>query len=313
MAKPVQNPGLDRTARLLDLVPFLIAHQGIALADLAAQFSISTAQLTEDLTTLWMCGLPGYTALELMDLSFDTGFVTISNAETLSSPRKLNRDEVLALLLGLQTILEGLLPENENLTVRIESLISKLTNFLDTNVEHQVQAGTSVPSLIRGTIEAAIASRTSVRVTYHSLTRDTITDRIIHPLEFSTKKESEYLYAYCENSQGYRTFKMDRILSASPTPTNDERLDSQNAKGGDSLSTIKILVSSRSRDVAERFNIDAGRYANQVLQEVTIQSFTPDWAVREIMSFGGEVTLESPQTLREILLQRSQRALGGYI
>ena len=104
MSRSTQNSGLERTERLLDLVPYLATHQGIPLEELAREFSISPSQLTEDLTTLWMCGLPGYTALELMDLSFDNGFVSISNAETLANPRVLNRDEVLALILGLESL-----------------------------------------------------------------------------------------------------------------------------------------------------------------------------------------------------------------
>jgi proteasome accessory factor C len=100
MVKKVANPALDRTARLLDLVPYLATHQGISIEDLSKEFSITKSELIDDLTTLWMCGLPGYTALELMDLSFESGFVTISNAETLARPRVLDRNEILALILG---------------------------------------------------------------------------------------------------------------------------------------------------------------------------------------------------------------------
>jgi hypothetical protein len=86
MAKKISAP-LERTARLLDLVPYISSHQGISLKDLAQIFRVDQGQMTSDLTTLWMCGLPGYTPLELMDLDFESGFVTIHNAETLSKPR----------------------------------------------------------------------------------------------------------------------------------------------------------------------------------------------------------------------------------
>ena len=86
MGKNFSAP-LERTARLLDLVPYINTHQGIALKDLAAVFEVSHAQMVNDLTTLWMCGLPGYTPLELMDLDFESGYVNISNAPTLAKPR----------------------------------------------------------------------------------------------------------------------------------------------------------------------------------------------------------------------------------
>ena len=65
---------LERTARLLDLVPYISSHQGISLKELAKLFKVDESQMTSDLTTLWMCGLPGYTPLELMDLNFESGF-----------------------------------------------------------------------------------------------------------------------------------------------------------------------------------------------------------------------------------------------
>ena len=107
MAKNRPEPNIH-TERLLALVPYISAHQGIAIADLAKAFDVTTSQMSADLTTLWMCGLPGYTALELMDLSFESGFVTIRNAPTLKSPRTLNVEEVISLLLGLDLIKESL-------------------------------------------------------------------------------------------------------------------------------------------------------------------------------------------------------------
>ena len=81
MAKKISAP-LERTARLLDLVPYISSHQGISLKELAQTFKVDQGQMTSDLTTLWMCGLPGYTPLELMDLDFESGFVTIHNVNS---------------------------------------------------------------------------------------------------------------------------------------------------------------------------------------------------------------------------------------
>ena len=47
MGKNVSAP-LLRTARLLDLVPFLNTHQGIALKELAAHFDVTPAQMSAE-------------------------------------------------------------------------------------------------------------------------------------------------------------------------------------------------------------------------------------------------------------------------
>ena len=115
---------------MLDLVPYLHAHQGIALSTLAQNFGVSESEMSADLTTLWMCGLPGYTPLELMDLSFDSGFVTIRNAQTLESPRSLNKEEAIALLLGLDLVRSALSSEREDLLSKIDILSQRLRTLI---------------------------------------------------------------------------------------------------------------------------------------------------------------------------------------
>ena len=313
-SKKDSNPALDRTARLLDLVPYLATHQGISIDDLAKEFSISTSEVTDDLTTLWMCGLPGYTALELMDLSFESGFVTISNAETLARPRTLDRNEVLTLVLGLETMLESESSQRNSLSEQIASLIEKLSQFLD--IARQIQASTASSSAIRGEIETSINSRTPIQIDYHSLARDEVTTRVIHPLEFISlagSNQHEYLYAFCELSKGYRTFRVDRILKTVSVQGVETYPSREIITAEPTINRIVIAITSRERDVTERFNLSPQNLGEDPAKEVTVESFTPDWAIREIMSFGGEVSLKSPIDLRESLRQRSIRALSGYI
>lgn len=79
MAK--KSTPVEKAARMLDLVPFITTHQGIPLDDLAAQFQVSQSELLSDLNALWMCGDSRF---DLIDLEFESGFVSIRNAETLS-------------------------------------------------------------------------------------------------------------------------------------------------------------------------------------------------------------------------------------
>lgn len=312
MSKELPNAGLDRTERLLDLVPFLATHQGIPIEDLAREFGISTTQLTEDLYTLWMCGLPGYTALELMDLSFDTGFVSISNAETLARPRVLNRDEVLALILGMEALQRDTDPKNAQLGETIALLVLKLIGFLDASVQQRVQTGTPALSVERGVIEGAISSRGAVEISYYSISRDEVSKRVIHPLEFSTSKENDYILAFCELTNSYRTFKLGRIVEAvavkdskGMSPAITEPVEGEKFH-------IALNISSRLRDVVERFNLQIAPHGSISPTQLSVETFSADWAIREIMSFGGEVRLESPRDLRNSLQGRARRALAAY-
>lgn len=312
MSNSIQNAGLERIERLLDLVPYVATHQGISLEELASEFSISTSQLTEDLTTLWMCGLPGYTPLELMDLSFDTGFVSISNAETLAKPRILDRDEVLALILGLEALQEDATRSQSEQIETIARLISKLISFIDSNVNRTVQAGTSTLSNERGLLQKAISQRGVVEITYHSISRDEVSTRVIHPLEFTFSNENEYVLAFCDLTQSYRTFRLDRIMEARDTGEEVLPSPASGSSNADEKIAMTINVQSRIRDVVERFGLDSAVTAQIFPGEVKIESFSADWALREIMGFGGEVGLVSPQEIRKLLQERALQALKGY-
>ena len=312
MNKNTPHSGLERTERLLDLVPYLATHQGIPIEELAREFGVTKTQLTEDLYTLWMCGLPGYTALELMDLSFDTGYVSISNAETLAHPRVLNRDEVLALILGLEALQADADSHRIDLGETISQLVSKLIGLVDTSVQQKVKAGTRALSIERAVIEKAIHSRGSVEISYHSISRDEVSKRVIHPLEFSLSNEIDYVLAYCELTTSYRTFRLDRIVDAKPNEVSSPTSPHLGSVSTVDRIRLTLNVSSRLRDVAERFNLDFAPPALKSDRTLEVESFSIDWAIRTIMSLGGEVSLESPQELRKSLMDRATRALNAY-
>lgn len=311
MAKMAANENLDNVARLLDLVPFLTSHQGIALEELAKSFGVSPAQITKDLTTLWMCGLPGYTAYELIDLSFESGFVTISNAQTLEKPRALSRDEVLALLLGLETLLEELKEIDDLVSVQINSMIKRLSSLADSSVGLRVRAGDASNSSLLAKCESAIGSRAWLLISYHSISRDEITSRRIQPFEIFIEDKYSYLSAYCEISRGVRTFRVDRILDAAECE-NDDFYPSRIERNGDSPELrISVNMQSRLRDGVERLRPFSTLNPGDATQ-LEIACFSQEWAIREIMSFGGEAILTSHPSLRAKIVQRAQRALLGY-
>ncbi|MFI5053331.1 MAG: HTH domain-containing protein, partial [Acidimicrobiia bacterium] len=65
MSRPLVGP---RLRRVLALVPWILAHPGVTLAELAERFEVSERELERDLELLPMCGLPPYTADRLIDV-----------------------------------------------------------------------------------------------------------------------------------------------------------------------------------------------------------------------------------------------------
>src|SRR5690606_17154296 len=99
----------DRLPRLLALVPYLMSHPGAQVSEVARLFGLTEKQLIDDLQLVWMCGLPGHTPGDLIDVSWDGGEILIDNADTIARPLRLGVDEASALLVALRML--GELPE----------------------------------------------------------------------------------------------------------------------------------------------------------------------------------------------------------
>jgi proteasome accessory factor C len=294
---------LERTSRLLDLVPYINTHQGISLVELAEVFEVSTDQMISDLTTLWMCGLPGYTPLELMDLDFESGYVTIRNAPTLARPRSITHEEGVALVLGLDVLRSGISSERLDLIEAIASLSQRIARLV--NLPLALSASSNISQEVTTSVKDAMAHRSGLQISYHSLYKDEISSRVILPLEILDSQGYLYLHAYCFTALDFRHFRIDRIQSAhsvevekpsTALPVNPEKIG------------FSVKVVRPTRDVAERFeesNLEAGTVFKG-------SSFSQHWIARSILASGGAVELLSPEEIRSELAKRAELILNRY-
>jgi len=302
MVKKFSAP-LERTARLLDLVPYISSHQGISLAELAKVFNVDQGQMTSDLTTLWMCGLPGYTPLELMDLNFESGFVTIHNAETLSKPRSITFDEGVALVLGLDLLRSAISPERGDLLERIDLLSQRLAGLI--NLPSALSATSVVNQDVSGAITAALKSRMGLEISYHSLYRDELSTRSIFPIEIVKTDSHLYLSSYCHTASDFRQFRIDRIQTATVQAVQQE-IPKSPIQQSSHTCTVKVLTPTR--EIAERFK----QSELHVNTEFNCETYSTQWMERSIMASGRAVCLQSPPDIRKSIAVMAQTMLDRY-
>ncbi len=303
MAKKQASP-LEKASRLLDLVPYIHAHQGIPLDELASKFGVTSEELTEDLTTLWMCGLPGYTPLELMDLDFDSGYVSIRNAQTLEKPRSITHEEGVAILLGLDLIRTNIPSNRADLILCIETLRKRICQSI--NLPDSLKINPAINLGNFNIIEKALHEKNGLVIEYHSLHRDELTSRKVYPLEIVRENGNFYLHAYCYFASDFRHFRIDRIVSLEITDLRSPRdvLPPHNRK----ISASARLLKS-SRDTSERFALDNPL----VHDEFDIESYSEQWVQRAVLASGDSVELLSPRTIRENIAKRAQSILDCYL
>ena len=299
-----QTTPLEQTARLLDLVPFLISHQGISLADLAAHFKVDIDVIIDDLNTLWMCGLPGYTPLELIDLAFDSGYVTIRNAAPLAYIRTMSSTEIVSLALGLDLLRET----TEKLSVDQSERIEKLSQRLRDQVGGQITIISSSHTTNRSLIARSITQRVPVRMTYYSAHSDAQSERVVSAYDFFHEEDVEYFRGYCHSAQGMRTFRVDRIVAvsfadvAAVIPAHQPHQQEKIRVGA----TVRAL----DRTSAEAFRLDFAEL--EVGSSVTLEAFSPEWLVRAIMAGAASLVVEEPSEFRLLVHQSVEATMALY-
>jgi proteasome accessory factor C len=303
MAKFQTNP-VEKAARLLDLVPYITTHQGIPLQELAENFGLSRDEMLNDLNTLWMCGLPGYTPLELIDLEFESGFVTIRNAEILQRVRLLSKQELVVILLGLD-ILRTSLPSDRNDLV---SSVDRLTGKIRQIVGEIATAKPIVDSHLRAVINRGISSRKDLQILYYSAIRDEENSRKITPIDIQVDQGFEVLNAYCHFAQGFRTFRLDNLRSVELV-TDTTAIPQREA---DQEFSWDIRIVNRFRSALERFRLTQSVEKTNESIDVSVKSFSQDWLLRSALSALESVEVIGAKTARENIAAKCAKTLTLY-
>ena len=304
--------------RLLDLVPFLSVNPYISLKELSVEFGVSEREMSNELIALSMCGLPRYTPYELIDVSIESGYVSISNHETLDIPRALSTGELTAFLLGLNLIRDSLLnsPEEKgsaSKVAQVDSLIARLKAVLDTPID--VELNTSSHFLTE--IEKTIANRGSLLIRYLSSSDDAAKDREIHPLSLSREGQHIYLSAFCKSSQAHRNFRLDRIEAVTVVDAViDENLITQMQKAEEEKESaeiaapmkVKLRILRNKRRYAELLNIE--NIPSSGLVEIEVYSQV--WLVRAISAARGDIEIVAGAQIAALIAARARQIRSLY-
>lgn len=297
---------LQEVERLLDLVPYLSVNPFITLKDLAAEFGISEREMSNELVALSMCGLPGYTPYELIEVSFESGFVSINNHQSLDLPRALSSRELSVFLLGLNIIRDSLDVGSAKLA-HVDSLIARLNVLLDTPIDVKLDPS----ERFLGEIEAAISTRGSLSIRYLSSNGDESTLREISPLALRKEGAHIYLSAYCLSSKAHRSFRIDRIEELAPIARQDglpdiATIDAPRVEARPTNVRLKILRNRRR--YSELLNIDSIPASGIV--EIPI--FSQAWLVRTVSAAQGDIELLGEAEIAGEIAARSAQILALY-
>jgi len=203
---------MRRTDRLFDLIQILRDGKLHTAQDMADRLEVSTRTLWRDMATLIASGLP---------VEGERGLGYLLREPITLPPLTLTPDEVQALTLGLQLVSRGADP---SLTGAAESLQGKIAAVLPSRLmdgagqetwvfpgDEALAAARHLPLLRR-----AIRLREGLQITYRD-GEGLESQRQVRPLILEFWGRVWTLATWCETREGFRSFRVDRIVTAEPT------------------------------------------------------------------------------------------------
>lgn len=307
--------------RLLSLVPYLREHDGAAMADVAAAFGVSPETLRADLDVLWMCGMPGLTPGDLIDIDMDAvdgeGVIHLSNADYLTRPLRLSADEALALVLALRTLREIAGTDQRDAVDRVLAKLGSATGAAGT--ERAAVSVTAAPEEIRATLTAALQHSRRLDLTYDVATREETTHRLVDPLRLFVLEGYGYLEGWCYLAEGLRTFRLDRIAAAQVTDTpvaaHDVVLQDRSTGWFENLRDAPLVTLDLAPEaawVAEYYPAETVTSAEDGHVVASFRVTDPAWLRRLLLRLGGHAVVQSPVGAGDQAAEAAREALAAY-
>jgi proteasome accessory factor C len=317
--QPRMVTSAERLRRLLALVPYVSARRVVGLAETAQTFGMTERELIDDLNLAWCVELRAPEPYCPIDLSYEDGEISISQAESIARPLRLAADEASALLVALRMLAEagGDSDAVARLIAKIESAAGAAgapSAQVAVQIEHPNARG------LAATLDAALAAGKRVHLRHYNPGRDEETERDVDPMRLLVVEGWTYLEGWCRRAEGVRLFRLDRVLSAEVLDVPAEVPDKAEPKDVDAgLFTaspsdvlVELELAPAARWLAEYYRCDS--VAELADGRLRIALRTPDttWVRRRVLQLGEDVRVIAPAGLADEVRSAAAAALALY-
>jgi proteasome accessory factor C len=309
----------ERLRRLLALVPYVATRRVVGLADTAATFGMTERELIDDLNLAWCVELRAPEPYCPIDLSYEDGEISISQAESIARPLRLAADEASALLVALRMLAEA--GGDGDAVARLIAKIEDAAGAAGA-VSAQVAIKIENPNArgMAATLSGALAAGKRVHLRHYVQKRDEATERDVDPMRLLVVEGRTYLEGWCRRAEGVRLFRLDRMLSVDvldvpaevPDTAEPVDVDAGLFRASPSDVLVELELGPTARWFAESVQcetvteLDDGR--------LRIGLLTPDtgWLRRRVLQLGEDARVVSPAGLADEVRSAAAAALAQY-
>lgn len=298
---------VSRLSRILALIPFVLERDGAGVEEILERFDYTKDQLTRDLNTVFVCGLPGYGPGDLMEAYIDEDEVIIDAADYFTNAPRLTPTEALGLLASGMTVIgsgQG--------SPSLESAVAKLSKAVLPDAETTLTVDVLDESANVGTLRDAAGSEHVVAITYRSVGKEEVTEREIEPWSVFATLGRWYVTGHCRLVGEERTFRVDRIRDLEVTEETFDRPDNVPEPGvgytaSDDDVVCEISLNPNAYWVMEYYPVEVLREGTRTTR---VRFSSPDAEVpaRLLLRLGADARL-----LKGDEVARRTRELGDQI
>jgi proteasome accessory factor BC len=319
----------ERFARLLALMTRLLSACGesaeaqIPVSELRKALNLDKKVLEDDIGLLNLINFGGGCYALYAQIEGDTVVVQKETyGDRFSRPARLSPLEAKALLWALEFIGDRLPTEDGG---SLSSVRGKLEAAIGEDDLPTVELGRAqvADTGVAAAVSHAIREDRVLEIDYWTESRGAITRRAIEPHLLVNAQDAWYVVAYCRRAGGQRTFRLDRIRSASLTDEHFERRPeitsagpympwgARPQPGGTVAQSASVWCTpALARWMLEKHG-SRERFADgSVLVEIPYAS--EDWLVKELLKYQGEAVLFEPVSLRRTVAELAEQVLDRY-
>lgn len=309
----------DRVRLYLSLVPYLAERGQVSVAEAAADFDVTPAQMRAMVEKLTVIGLPGddgYWQLDqdLFNINWDLldaeEVIELTNTVALRRAPRLTAREAAALLSGLRLAqsVPGIDADGA-----VSSLIAKLSRGASDAPADVIVAPAEAGEVRRVVADALTAGR-AVSFTYR-VPDAAPTTRTVDPVKVHVTSGEWYLQGWCHLRESMRTFHLERVSDAVVT-------DIPVTHGAESLPEL-FDMSDEEQGATVRFAADAAPLLGDYLAAADVSTTggvatarlrmaDPRSVKRLAARRGGAVEVLAPATARSATADWARAALEQY-
>jgi proteasome accessory factor C len=299
-----------------------MSHPGAQVGEVAEVFGLSEKQLIDDLQLVWMCGLPGHTPGDLIDVSWDGGEILIDNADTIARPLRLGIDEASALLVALRMLAASpdLAEVRGDALPRVVAKLEQAAGEGAALVSNQVAVDVDAAPDALPRVREGLTLRRRLSLSYYVPGRDEVTPREVDPMRIVVADGRTYLECWCYRAEAMRLFRLDRMLGVrvldvpADPPAGAEPIDVAQGvfRPSPTDELVELEVTAAGRWVAEYYPCEEVTELGEGRLRITLRARDEDWIVKLALRLGDTGRVVAPAAMAVRVRQEAERALSLY-